>query len=291
MHTFHYIVGDIHGCYLELCALEEKIQAHATRHGVAAVLVSVGDLIDRGPQSAEVVTHFLRGAQRGTHIAVGGNHEASLFEVVQIFAPHVFMQSGLGLEPVNGRWPLPRYAMGILEKFRRMETATHMGFEDFSRRLMGLWIEQGGRETLESFGCDVEFPESWQIDPALFSYLYNLPLLWENENIVVTHAYAGPSHCATARTLDALSPHESERSEAVLNDIEILTWNRVPPAIAPFETQIHVSGHTPRKLAERWAKLRTVAVDTGCAYGNALSAWCSETDEFLVEKGPGSADF
>lgn len=62
------VVGDIHGCYRELeelCRLAEL--------GPTDLLVSVGDLVDRGPSSFEVVRHF---ADDPVHrLAVLGNHE------------------------------------------------------------------------------------------------------------------------------------------------------------------------------------------------------------------------
>lgn len=62
------VVGDIHGCFDEFLTLLEK--AEITEHDR---VVSVGDLIDRGPKSAEVVRYF---AERpGRFFAVRGNHE------------------------------------------------------------------------------------------------------------------------------------------------------------------------------------------------------------------------
>jgi serine/threonine protein phosphatase 1 len=60
----HYIIGDVHGHYQTLMKLVEKLPENAT-------LVFVGDLIDRGSQSAEVVK-FVR---EGGHYCVMGNHE------------------------------------------------------------------------------------------------------------------------------------------------------------------------------------------------------------------------
>ena len=63
----HYFVGDIHGCYRELLLLEAKIRHHAERAGAEPFVVSVGDLVDRGPRSSDVVRHFRRGCEAGTH--------------------------------------------------------------------------------------------------------------------------------------------------------------------------------------------------------------------------------
>lgn len=63
-----FVVGDVHGCFrelVELCRLAEL--------GHGDLLVSVGDLVDRGRQSAQVVEFFA--ADPSHRLAVLGNHE------------------------------------------------------------------------------------------------------------------------------------------------------------------------------------------------------------------------
>ena len=61
-----YIIGDVHGCYRSLLALIEQLP-----HKFDSKICFVGDLIDRGPASSDVV-EFVR--TRG-YDAVMGNHE------------------------------------------------------------------------------------------------------------------------------------------------------------------------------------------------------------------------
>ena len=61
------IIGDIHGCYREL---EELLAVAGVGDG--EVVVSVGDLVDRGPDPGAVVDFF---RQRPNAIALCGNHE------------------------------------------------------------------------------------------------------------------------------------------------------------------------------------------------------------------------
>jgi serine/threonine protein phosphatase 1 len=70
-----YVIGDIHGCYDELCELFEKIEKHDG--GYDYKLIFVGDYVDRGPKSREVVDFVQRMVQRG-HVALMGNHEDML---------------------------------------------------------------------------------------------------------------------------------------------------------------------------------------------------------------------
>ena len=64
------VVGDIHGCYDELVALLEKAQFSADDH-----LISVGDLITKGPKNREVLEFFMSDGRLTTVI---GNHDLQL---------------------------------------------------------------------------------------------------------------------------------------------------------------------------------------------------------------------
>jgi len=59
-------VGDVHGCYEELCALLDKVS-----YQERDTLIFAGDLVNKGPQSAAVV----RFARQANALAVVGNHE------------------------------------------------------------------------------------------------------------------------------------------------------------------------------------------------------------------------
>ena len=64
------VVGDIHGCYDELMELLEKIGIGDDDH-----VISVGDLITKGPKSKEVLELFMTDARFSTVI---GNHDLAL---------------------------------------------------------------------------------------------------------------------------------------------------------------------------------------------------------------------
>lgn len=80
------IVGDIHGCYEELCDLLTKLGYAVEAENCAALplqgrkAVFLGDLCDRGPRNVEVLRLVMGMVQAGTAWCVAGNHDAKLLK-------------------------------------------------------------------------------------------------------------------------------------------------------------------------------------------------------------------
>ena len=64
------IIGDIAGRYDELMLLLAKMPE-------ADLIVSVGDMVDRGPKSKEVIEFFMTNPKA---YAIYGNHESMMYE-------------------------------------------------------------------------------------------------------------------------------------------------------------------------------------------------------------------
>ncbi len=69
------IVGDIHGCALELEALLGKLGYVDGVHPEGRTAVFVGDLVDRGPDSPGVLRRVMSMVGSGNALCVPGNHE------------------------------------------------------------------------------------------------------------------------------------------------------------------------------------------------------------------------
>lgn len=80
-----YVVGDIHGCLSELDAAIARIEAHAAANGLEdARLVLLGDYVDRGPQSAQVLARIFELSQMlpDKVVCLFGNHERMMLEFI-----------------------------------------------------------------------------------------------------------------------------------------------------------------------------------------------------------------
>ncbi|MCC6924991.1 metallophosphoesterase family protein [Novosphingobium sp.] len=79
-----YAVGDIHGCLGLFEALVAAIEADDARRGASATtLVLLGDLVDRGPDSAGVIRLARQLAARRTVRILLGNHEEMFLDALE----------------------------------------------------------------------------------------------------------------------------------------------------------------------------------------------------------------
>jgi serine/threonine protein phosphatase 1 len=70
-----YAIGDIHGHLNKLHILHDRIADDMAVHG-AAPIVHVGDLVDRGPDSAGVIEYLMTGLSHGQDwVVLKGNHD------------------------------------------------------------------------------------------------------------------------------------------------------------------------------------------------------------------------
>lgn len=118
-----FAVGDIHGCYDRLQALIERIPidyAHDT-------LVFIGDYIDRGPHSVEVVDYLLQLKNRVSGVIfLKGNHEDMLEKFLNGTDRHTYLLNGgqqtldsyLNKMPQSGSHPIPPDHMEFYKSLR-----------------------------------------------------------------------------------------------------------------------------------------------------------------------------
>src|SRR5512145_3181090 len=75
----HYFIGDIHGYLDQLIACIEKIRGEMKE---SDRIVFLGDYIDRGPMSYEVVDYLISFSKKHDSVFLKGNHEAMFLDYV-----------------------------------------------------------------------------------------------------------------------------------------------------------------------------------------------------------------
>lgn len=84
-----YAIGDVHGCYELLLDLESQIIADASRTAGTKLIIMLGDYIDRGTHSFQVMEHLIGPPPTGIErICLAGNHEQMMIGFVE--TPHEY---------------------------------------------------------------------------------------------------------------------------------------------------------------------------------------------------------
>ncbi|MEQ1900569.1 MAG: metallophosphoesterase family protein [Devosia sp.] len=80
-----YAVGDVHGCLDQLIQIERKIAEDAAPLDGDKLIVMLGDYIDRGPRSAQVIDHLIGPAPEGfERICLVGNHDTGFLSFLAV---------------------------------------------------------------------------------------------------------------------------------------------------------------------------------------------------------------
>ncbi|MCL1998674.1 MAG: polynucleotide kinase-phosphatase [Turicibacter sp.] len=128
------IIGDVHGCYDELCNLLEKMDYVVDRANFAAIppstrkAIFLGDLCDRGPKTVEVFRLVMNMTKAGTAYCTLGNHEARLLKRLR----------GANIEPTHG-------LETTLKQLALQDGKTVSEIESFIDGLISHYLLDGGK--------------------------------------------------------------------------------------------------------------------------------------------------
>jgi serine/threonine protein phosphatase 1 len=232
------IIGDVHGNFDTLVALINKIPKEERDKGI----VLAGDLIDRGPKSAEVVQFCIDNSNLIK--VVTGNHEQMMVDEGLPEAAY-FMRNGT---------------------FNMSGSAGIYGGGG-----PGLWLMNGGMETLDSYVGESETEFDFDNRPKKVfdletfvdhqEWMKKLPLYLEfkdvknekGEHLLVTHSSA----CRVWKW------NEERRKDQHKHFNANIVWGR-PHSITPIPSIYNVFGHTPVspvRIRETYAN-----IDSGCFY-------------------------
>lgn len=132
-----YAIGDIHGQLDKLRTAHELIEADRAREGTQeAPVIHVGDLVDRGPDSAGVVGMLAELAARDPRIHVLlGNHDALFLEFLATrpgrWSDPPYLSAGIG-----GRDTLASYGLDTTLPARRLHDAAREAVPQTHRRFL-----------------------------------------------------------------------------------------------------------------------------------------------------------
>lgn len=94
-----YAIGDVHGCIDQLRDLEQKIAEDGLDIEGEKWIVTVGDHVDRGPDSRGVIAHVMGPAPKGfRRFSLLGNHEQMMLDFFDNPSKHAYWLDEGGAE-------------------------------------------------------------------------------------------------------------------------------------------------------------------------------------------------
>lgn len=158
-------IGDIHGCDAQLSCMLDEIDAAGLS---GETVVFLGDAIDRGPQSAQVLDRlFERASTRPEHtVVLMGNHERMMLDFID--------------DPLDkgSRWLL-HGGVATLQSF-------------------GISCSSSGPPPEEMM--DIAQALETALSPDVIAWLRGLPLYWASGNICCAHAALNPDKSPDAQS-------------------------------------------------------------------------------------------
>ncbi|MFF4143751.1 polynucleotide kinase-phosphatase [Streptomyces sp. NPDC001698] len=134
------IIGDIHGCSVELESLLAKLGYTDGAHPEGRTAVFVGDLVDRGPDSPGVLRRVMSMAEAGNALCVPGNHENK-------YGRHL---KGRKVQPTHGLAETIAQMEGESEEFRAR-------VREFIDGLVSHYVLDGGRLVVSHAGLPEKY--------------------------------------------------------------------------------------------------------------------------------------
>lgn len=266
-----WAIGDIQGCFDEFLALVERIDARALAQGHAEkpALWLVGDLVNRGPKSLEVLRWVM--AHQSRCRVVLGNHDLNFLAVAAGFRR---------LKPEDTLQPIldASERKAIISWLRHQQLAH---FEDGVLMVHAGVLPQWTVAMTLAYAAELEYrlqSRSWK---AFLGTMYgNEPAQWRadlkgtDRRRLAINALTRLRFCSPAGTMDFLSKEGAANAPS-----GFLPWFALPDRRSQDVSVVF--GH--------WSTLglingaQVMALDTGCVWGGALTAVHLHSRELIQE--------
>lgn len=236
-----FAIGDIHGDLAALHCIMERLPPLDARD----TLVFVGDYIDRGEQSKQVIDYVRRLPRRiaARVITLRGNHEDAWLRVLDQGWPEFVLVSTNGcrstMESFTGRYLSEDGDMPAPDDLRALLTGTF-------------------------------FP------PDYVAWMRGLHTFYEDEHAVYVHAglpknpaggYLHPSEATDPKAQSALLWCRDKEFVKSYRGKRVVFGHTMTACLPP-----ELSSYTPEDAADIWIGPAVIGLDTGCGKGGFLTA-------------------
>ena len=252
----HYVIGDVQGCYSELQALVKKIKFNPNKDKI----IFAGDLVNRGHQSLEVMEFCMR--YKGSIKAVLGNHDFYLLYLIE------HQKKNKSLKKVLDSKNIQKYHSWLKKLPLLLEIKIKETKETF-------WISHAGIPYLWDMRMAKKLSKEIQagMKDDSFKILENIwgdtPKIWNSGLKGYKRSRTIINYFTRMRFLGKDGSLKLKAKKNKADEIHIPWFNQTIKNLK--DNQYIIFGHWAA-LEGKTKLTNIIGVDTGCVWGNKLTA-------------------
>tara|TARA_B100001063_G_C16753798_1_gene551917 strand:- start:212 stop:1018 length:807 start_codon:yes stop_codon:yes gene_type:complete len=252
----HYVIGDVQGCYSELQALINKIKFNPSKDKI----IFAGDLVNRGNQSLEVMEFCMK--YKGSIKAVLGNHDFYLLYLIE------HQKKNKSLKKVLESRNIQKYHSWLKKLPLLLEVKIKETKETF-------WISHAGIPYLWDMRMAKKLSKEIQagMKDDSFKILENIwgdtPKIWNPDLKGYKRSRTIINYFTRMRFLGKDGSLKLKAKKNKADEIHIPWFNQTIKNLK--DNQYIIFGHWAA-LEGKTKLTNIIGVDTGCVWGNKLTA-------------------
>ena len=252
----HYVIGDVQGCYSELQSLVKKIKFNPSKDKI----IFAGDLVNRGNQSLEVMEFCMK--YKGSIKAVLGNHDFYLLYLIE------HQKKNKSLKKVLESRNIQKYHSWLKKLPLLLEVKIKETKETF-------WISHAGIPYLWDMRMAKKLSKEIQAGMKDDSYkiLENIwgdtPKIWNPDLKGYKRSRTIINYFTRMRFLGKDGSLKLKAKKNKADEIHIPWFNQTIKNLK--DNQYIIFGHWAA-LEGKTKLTNIIGVDTGCVWGNKLTA-------------------
>ncbi|MDA8890461.1 symmetrical bis(5'-nucleosyl)-tetraphosphatase [Gammaproteobacteria bacterium] len=252
----HYVIGDVQGCYSELQALVKKIKFNPNKDKI----IFAGDLVNRGHQSLEVMEFCMR--HKGSIKAVLGNHDFYLLYLIE------HQKKNKSLKKVLDSKNIQKYHSWLKKLPLLLEIKIKETKETF-------WISHAGIPYIWDIRMAKKLSKEIQtgMKDDSFKILKNIwgdtPKIWNSDLKGYKRSRTIINYFTRMRFLGKDGSLKLKAKKNKADEIHVPWFNQTIKNLK--KNQYIIFGHWAA-LEGKTKLTNIIGVDTGCVWGNKLTA-------------------
>ena len=252
----HYVIGDVQGCYSELQSLVKKIKFNPSKDKI----IFAGDLVNRGNQSLEVMEFCMK--YKGSIKAVLGNHDFYLLYLIE------HQKKNKSLKKVLESRNIQKYHSWLKKLPLLLEVKIKETKEIF-------WISHAGIPYLWDMRMAKKLSKEIQagMKDDSFKILENIwgdtPKIWNPDLKGYKRSRTIINYFTRMRFLGKDGSLKLKAKKNKADEIHIPWFNQTIKNLK--DNQYIIFGHWAA-LEGKTKLTNIIGVDTGCVWGNKLTA-------------------